>query len=26
MFVPQGAITAYQTSGATINTVTVVEG
>ena len=26
MFVPQGAITAYQTSGSTINTVTVVEG
>jgi len=25
-FVPQGAITAYQTSGATINTVVVVEG
>jgi hypothetical protein len=26
MFVPQGAVTAYQTSGGTINTVTVVEG
>lgn len=26
MFVPQGAVTAYQTSGGTINTVTVIEG